>query len=385
MAGRSLITLGFAGFVALGLPEGAFGVAWPSMAEDFDQPISRLGVLLVALVVGYFVASALTGWTTARLGVGSTLVASSAISAGALVAFAVAPVWPVVVLAVVVLGVGTALIDAGLNAHTALHGGPRVMHLLHASFGIGATVGPLVMALFLAAPGSWRGGFAVFGLIQAFLAVGFLRTRDRWGSTHPAPAAGTRPGFTGAIVSGLVLFAVYTGLEVAAGQWAYSVLTEDRGVAEGPAGLWVAGYWASLTIGRLAAGAAGDRLSPERLIVVGGTTALAGTLVFWIATPLGAGGVGLLLIGFGLAPVFPMLVLVTPERVGPEHSTAVVGYQLAAAAVGAAVLPGAIGPLVGAVGLEAVAPALVVFAFATVVAIEVTRRMPDAATATAGG
>jgi fucose permease len=256
------------------------------------------------------------------------------------------------------------------------------MHLLHASFGIGATVGPLVMTLFLVGPGSWRAGYAVFALIQVALAAAFFRTRDRWGAVSPDTRGRGHPGLTGAIASGLVLFAVYTGLEVAAGQWAFSVLTEERGVAEGAAGFWVAGYWASLTVGRLLAGAAGDRISPERLAIGGMVTAVAGTIVFWLAptTSSAVGGAGLLLVGFGLAPIFPMLILLTPRRVGPDRSTAVVGYQLAAAAVGAALLPGGVGLLVNRAGLEAVAPAMVVFALTMVAAAEITRRMPDAST-----
>jgi len=33
MAARALIGLSFAGFIALGMPEGALGVAWPSLAD----------------------------------------------------------------------------------------------------------------------------------------------------------------------------------------------------------------------------------------------------------------------------------------------------------------------------------------------------------------
>jgi fucose permease len=377
--GRSLTTLGLAGFVALGLPEGATGIAWPSMAEDFDQDISRLGLLLVALVVGYFLASALTGPITQRLGIGRTLTASSAVSAVALLGFALSPTWAVLVMMLVLLGAGGGLIDAGLNAHTALHGGQRVMHLLHASFGIGATVGPLIMALFLVGPGSWRMGFAVFGVIQLGLTVAFFDTRDRWESTQSEAPSPDRLRLTGAITSSLALFAVYTGLEVAAGQWAYSVLTEERGLAAGAAGIWVAGFWASLTLGRLLAGAIGDRGHPQHLIVGGGLTAVAGTALFWASPAIGAGA-GLLLTGFGLAPVFPMMVLLTPDRVGRDQSTAVIGYQLAAAAVGAAVLPGGVGLLVAQAGLGAVAPALLTFAVATVVTIEFVRRTPDPAT-----
>jgi fucose permease len=280
----------------------------------------------------------------------------------------------------VVLGAGIALIDAGLNAYMALHEGPRVMNLLHASFGVGATVGPIVMTLFLVGPGSWRTGYFVFGLIQVGLTVSFFRTRGRWGETHPAAEPGHRPRLTGVIASSLALFALYTGLEVAAGQWSFSVLTQSRGVAEGLAGLWVAAYWGSLTAGRLLAGAGGDRLQPGAALAGGMATALGGTVLFWWNPATWVGVVGLLLVGFGLAPVFPTLVLLTPQRVGTSRSTAVVGYQLAAAAVGAALLPGIVSVLVNRYGLAAVAPALVVFAASLILAAELTRRLASGAT-----
>jgi fucose permease len=378
MVGRSLTALALVSFVALGLPEGATGVAWPSIAEDYNRSISQLGIILAALVVGYFIASALTGTITSQVGVGWTLVVSSLFSALGLFGFALAPVWGVVVAMMVILGCGSALIDAGLNAYMALHEGSRVMNLLHASFGIGATIGPIVMTLFLVGPGSWRTGYFVFGLIQLGLALAFHRTRNRWGDIHPA-AQTRRPRLTSVVLSSLVLFAVYTGLEVSAGQWSFSVLTEERGVAEGLAGFWVAAYWGSLTAGRLLAGAIGDRFRPQAALVGGLVVALAGTLLFWWNPATWAGAVGLLLVGFGLAPMFPTLVLLTPQRVGSDRSTAVVGYQLAAAAAGAALLPGLIGILVNRYGLDAVAPALVVIAVALVLAAEFTRSLASGA------
>jgi fucose permease len=374
MAGRSLTVLAFVSFVALGLPE-ATGVAWPSIAEDFDRDISQLGILLAAVVVGYFIAGALTGTITSRIGIGWTLVVSSSLSAFGLLAFAAAPEWWMLVALMVILGAGSALTDAGLNAYMALHADARVMNLLHASFGVGATIGPIVMTLFVVGPGSWRAGYAVFGLIQVGLTFAFLRTRDRWGTTHPGAEPVARPGLSRLIVSGLVLFAVYTGLEVAAGQWSFSVLTEERGVADGLAGFLVAAYWGSITLGRLLAGAIGDRARPETMLVTGMITALTGALLFWWNPTDWVGGAGLLIIGFGLAPVFPVLILLTPRRVGEDQSTGVVGYQLAAAATGAALLPGGIGILVDRIGLEAVAPALAAIAVALIVANTVTSRL----------
>jgi len=309
-------------------------------------------------------------------------VVSSALSTLGLFGFAFSPTWAALVAMMVVLGAGSALIDAGLNAYMALHEGPRVMNLLHASFGLGATIGPIIITLFLVGPGSWRTGYFVFGLIQMALTIAFLRTRKRWGETHPVTGPGPPPRLSGVIASSLALFALYTGFEVAAGQWSFSVLSEGRGVAEGAAGFWVAAYWGSLTAGRLMAGAIGDRLRPQAALAGGMATAAAGAILFWWNPATWVGALGLLLIGFGLAPVFPTLVLLTPRRVGTGRSTAVVGYQLAAAAAGAALLPGIVGLLVNRYGLDAVAPALVVYAVVLILAAEITRRLATTAAPT---
>ncbi|MEX1286939.1 MAG: MFS transporter, partial [Acidimicrobiia bacterium] len=266
-----------------------------------------------------------------------------------------------------VLGGGGGVVDAGLNAHVALERGARVMHLLHASFGVGATTGPALMTLFVVGSTSWRWGFAAIGVVQLLLGVLYLRTRKAWGAPEP-PVPGRRR-VDGAVVLSLAVFAVYTGLEVAAGQWAFSVLSEGRGVSAGAAGLAVTGFWGALTLGRLVAGAAGERWRPGATLSAGLALSVLGTVLFWWAPVMWVGAVGLLVVGLGLAPIFPMLTLLTPMRVGRERSTTVIGYQLTAASIGAVALPGGIGWLVGRLGLEVVAPVLVGAAVVLVVLV----------------
>ena len=51
----------------------------------------------------------------------------------------------------------------------------------------------------------------------------------------------------------MAVFFVYTGLEVAAGTWVYSLFTEARAITSSTSGMWVS-VWGSLTIGRLVSG-----------------------------------------------------------------------------------------------------------------------------------
>ncbi|MFM8370112.1 MAG: MFS transporter, partial [Chloroflexota bacterium] len=47
-----LVILSFIAFVALGMPDGLLGVAWPSIRGDFSIPLDSIGVFLTALVIG---------------------------------------------------------------------------------------------------------------------------------------------------------------------------------------------------------------------------------------------------------------------------------------------------------------------------------------------
>lgn len=391
-AGRSLLrsrggtyVLALATFVALGLPDGVLGVAWPSIRVAVDRPVSALGVLLVAQTAGYLVATAANGTLVASLGTGRLLVGATAVAACGFGTFAAAAsgAWSVLVAASAAVGAAAGMVDAGVNAHVAVHHGRRAMGLLHAAYGVGATAGPLLVTGLLAAEHTWRSAYGCITALQAALLVAFLTTRRSWRPAPTAPPVGggqepplPRPGTT--LVLTLVSFFVYTGLEIATGQWAFSLLTEERGVATTTAGLWVAAYWASLTGGRLVMAAVGERTSADLLL--GGATvgALLGTLVLWL-DPGGAGAVGLPLIGTSLAPIFPTLVSLTPERLGAHRAAHAIGYQLSAAGVGAAVLPGAVAVAVGRRDMEALGPSLLAMAAALLVVHVVTQVLAEPA------
>ncbi len=355
---RGVLLVAFASFVMLGLTEGSLGVAWPSMRSAFGRGVSELGALLAVSSVGYLSASIAYGRIHARLGTGAALGTGCTLMAVGLLGIAFAPVWLVVVLSAVLLGVGGGLVDSGMNAHAALEFDLRSMNLLHASFGVGATIGPVLMTISLTAGAAWRGGYAVMALAQAAVAVAIWRTRSRWTSRPPETGDDRIVTVRRArVVLLLALFFVYTGAEVGVGQWAYTLLREGRGMTTALAGGWVAAYWGGLTAGRFLVSAVGNRASPSHTLNASVLLALIGVGILWW-DPAGAGFVGLPVAGIGFAAIFPTLVSLTPLRIGRDRSTRMVGYQLAAASLGIATLPWVLGLLAEAQGLAVLGPGL---------------------------
>jgi fucose permease len=356
------LALASLGFVSLGLPEGLLGVAWPSIRESFGLGLDALGALLATFATGYFVASALSGRTLRRFGIGSVLSASCAITGVSLLGYSAAPTWPTMVALGAVLGAGAGTIDAGLNTYAAVQHGPRVLNWMHAAFGLGAAVGPLVMTAILQAGLPWTLGYVLVAAAQLCLSLGYALLRDQFAKPATSDAASPTPPIRSFLGNPLVwisvaLFFVYVGLEATAGQWSFTLLTQSREVPATLAGLLISGYWASLTIGRLLFGIVVSHVSPTNLLRACMLVAILASAVLWQG-----GSYALLVLGLVFAPIFPVLIAETPGRLGLGQTPDAIGLQVAAAVVGGAAIPALVGFLAARIGLEVVGACLVVSA-----------------------
>ena len=358
----SLMLIALAAFVMLGLVDGALGVAWPSLRSAFDRSVSDLGLLIAFGSVGYLTASLSYGWLHVRTGTGPLLGSGAGLMALGLVGFALSPAWALVAIAAAGVGLGGGLVDTGMNAHAALVFDIRTINLLHASYGVGATLGPVVITVSLTTSGAWRWGYAALAGVQVVTAILVWVRRNQWVGVEDGEA----PFSSSESIQLrrwllLASFFLYTGVEVAAGQWAFTLLNEGRAMSTAAAGTWVAAYWAGLTAGRFLFGMVGHRISPSRTLDGSVLLALGGLALVWL-DPGGLGQVGLPIAGLGFAAVFPTLVAVTPSRIGRDLSTSSMGYQLAAANIGAASIPWVLGLIAGSFGLETLGPGLFVTA-----------------------
>ena len=367
-----LIVLAFIAFISLGLPDGLLGVAWPSVRDGFGLPLDALGALLVAVNAGYLVSSFGSGYAISRLGVGRLLAVSCAVTGIGLIGYTLVAAWWMMVALGLLAGLGAGAIDGGLNTFVAAHFGERLMQWLHASWGVGITLGPFIMTLGLERFHSWRWGYVAVGASQIALGAYFALTASRWQSpTRPPPATETpnspdpqpllepAAAFRETLANprvwmSLTLFLVYTGIEATLGYWTYTLLTESRGISAQTAGFWTGGYWATFTVGRILAGLFSRRLGGDALIRTCLAGATAGSAILaWNPTP-GSSLAGVVILGFAIAPVFPGLVSGTRARVGRRHEANTIGMQIGIAGLGAALVPALAGVLARHTSIEVI-------------------------------
>jgi len=359
-----LIVLAFIAFISLGLPDGLLGVAWPSIRDEFGQPVKALGLLLFAAMFGYITSSFLSGTLMSRLGVGRLLAVSCFATGAGLLGYTLAPSWEVIALLGIVAGLGAGAIDAGLNTYIAANHSEGLMQWLHASFGVGITLGPIIMTGGLERFEQWRVGYWVVGGAQIALAICFALTASMWtrsstarGDSEPARLTDYKTPLTetlrqrGAWISALLFF-IYVGIELTLGHWGYTLMTEARQVLPEVAGVWVGLYWGSFTVGRILAGLYAGRLGIQRLLYISLGLALIGALLVLSNLSETTNLVGMMTVGFAIAPIFAGLVSDTENRVPHKHAANTIGMQIGAAGLGVAIVPSFAGYLADTIALE---------------------------------
>ena len=367
------VALAFFTFLVLSFPEGLLGVAWPTMRATFQVSLDALGTILLVGTAGSIAVSFVSGRLIRWLGLSRFLFFGILVRAISLVLYVFSPTWGTLIIAVFVAGMGIGAIDVGINAYFSENHSPRLMNWLHASFGVGVTIAPLVMTAILSRGYLWRWGYVVALGFQVCVIIGYLIFRINWQpkQTQAAtqlPADASPKGANlhtlrlPVVWLGMVLFFMTSGAEAVIGNWSFSLLHEIRGISLETAGLWVSIYWGSFTVGRILFGLFINNLNLQQVLKVCMVAVGIGGLLIWLNLAHVVSFLGLALIGFALAPVFPLLVFKIPDYVGKSHAKNAIGYNFASASLGLSLLPGLTGILANNFSLEVVGPVVIVAA-----------------------
>ena len=355
-----ILAVVYANFIVLGMVDGAFGVAWPYIRAGMGLPLEQAGIVMI--VQAFF--SALTSSRLGRISKYISLekidfIGTTAMALGFL-GFSFAPNFTTFVFFSALVGMGTGLIDSSLNAFMVKSFSSRHLNWLHCFWGFGASISPILMTQMILAF-TWRAGYASIAVAQgavAFIVLlvllkgGFKKVEKN--QEEALHASLDRQYLTKKrhIFIAVASFFLYTGIEHSIGFWISSILLESRGMVLEVVGMYPAVYFASIALGRMAVGFFANKFSDSAIIRFGFLLAFAGIAFVSITGSI----VGMALIGLGFAPIFPCLIHSTSNRFGPEILTRLVGYQVAAAGAGVAILSPLIGQVLARVSLEALFP-----------------------------
>lgn len=347
-----LLIIIYLSFISLGLPDSLLGSAWPVIQKDLSMDMSTVGIISIMISSGTIVSSLLSGKLINRFGTGKVTFVSVAMTAVALFGFSIAPSFTWLCIVSIPLGLGAGSVDAALNNFVAVHYKANHMSWLHCFWGVGATLGPIIMSFFIARNNDWKNGYFTISMIQFFLVFILFVTLPLWNKIErnrdkvleeekntQNVSAIKIPG----VKLALITFVCYCATETTTGLWASSYLVNYKGISVEEAARWSSLFYAGITVGRLLTGFLTVKFNNSILIRYGQIICIIGVISLILPLPTYFFMIGLIFIGLGCAPIFPSMIHETPKRFGEAKSQSVMGLQMAFGYIGSTVMPPILG------------------------------------------
>ncbi len=365
-ASRPQLGTAFFGFVLIGVASGAWGVLLPSLSAYYNVDKSVVGLLFFASAVGYFLSALSTGFLTAKLGQRWYLVTGTATFMLCCVLLALKPPFALVLFIRLFQGMATGILEAGLNLFVAaLPNNTALLNYLHAFYGVGALVGPLIASTILALSWGWNTAVLTWTFLALPLLIGLLALfrHQSSGAAHEGQTGEGENGLLAALKIPVVWFATlfllfYVGVEVSLGSWGYTFLLENRHESDLLAGGIVSGYWLGLTLGRFILNNIAGRLrlglSGLMYTCMGGI--VLGILMIWLIPGVVASAVAFCLTGFSLGPIYPSTVALVPDIVPSRMVSSAIGFLVGLSILGVALFPWIAGTLAQYTGIWSLLP-----------------------------
>lgn len=237
-----------------------------------------------------------------------------------------------------------------------LHEDPKgkaaALNLLGVFFGFGALVLPFSLGALTATFGVPRLLSAAAALCLAVAlaaaALSFPPPKQR----HGWPLADLSRFVRMPILAVLALLLFFqSGNEFLLGGYIATFLATELAVPQAQASYWLAAYWASIMVARLALSRMLLHVSASAVVLGGGLLSAVGALIVASAGGVAMAACGTLLTGLALAGIFPSVLGLTGARFR-EHSGTVFGILFTIALCGGMTIPWVAGHLAEAAGLR---------------------------------
>ena len=247
---RLIRGLTFLMFTMFAMTTDSVGVIIPQIIKTFGLGMAAAGSFHYATMTGIALGGVCLGFLADQLGRKSTIVLGLVVFAATAFLFAVGQSFGFFVVLLLVSGVGIGVFKTGALAligdiSTSTRAHTATMNMVEGFFGIGAIIGPAIVAALLASGASWKWLYVIAGGLCALLIVAAMLVR--YPQTPRAPQARLDIRVTLAMFANPYALAfsfaimLYVGVETAIYVWMPTLLSGYRGPA-----IWMAAYALSI-------------------------------------------------------------------------------------------------------------------------------------------
>ncbi|KAM5354062.1 hypothetical protein ACJ41O_000712 [Fusarium nematophilum] len=366
----------FWSMMVTGANDAAYGALIPYLEKYYDLSYVVVSLIFLSPFVGYILAAALNNTLHMRIGQRGIGVAAGICHLAAYIVISQHPPYPVLVFVYALAGFGNGIADAAWNAWTGnLARANETLGFLHAFYGIGGTISPLI-ATSMIAEGNlpwYTFYYIMIGMAAAELVV---CTWAFWNNGPEAYRKAMQANNENNAGMKEALFKMpyarvtwlcaafllgYVGVEVALGGWIVQFMIRVRNADNFPAGMTSVGFWLGLTVGRAILGFVTPLLGVKIAVALYLPATMALELVFWLVPQFYVSAVAVSLQGFFLGPLFPAVVIATTKLLPRHLHVSTIGFAAAFGGSGAAILPFAVGAIAQAKGVQILQPIILAF------------------------
>lgn len=341
-----LLVIIYIAFISLGLPDSLLGSAWPVIYEEFNIPISSMGILTILISFGTISSSLFASRLNHKFGSGIVTSFSVLLTAIAMFGFSISNSLLMLAIFAFPYGFGAGAIDSTLNNYVSLHYKKKHMNFLHAFWGIGTLVGPVAMSYAISKNFGWQKGYEIVAIIQIVIALIVFSSLFMWKKQEEITENKQEHLNIFQVLKIknvkyiLFTFLLYTGFEAVMFNWTSSYLVNEKGITKDLGALLASIFYIGMTVGRIIVGIFSNKVKTKNLIRFGLSLILVGLLIITFSfDSYIIAVIGIVIAGLGAAPIFPSLIHSTPSNFERSKSQAIISIEMFFAYSGFIILP----------------------------------------------
>ena len=271
-------------FISLGLPDSFIGSCWPTISEYFK--ISRDFQGIFSLIVSFFTiaSSFLTIKLTKYLKNYGVIAISIGLTISGLIIIGFSDNYYILLLAAIPLGFGGGAIDSILNSYVSLHYKAIHLNFLHAFWGIGAFISPLIIGSFIVDPRGFKDAAFVLSIIQTTILIITLSTLVLWVKVDKIYNIDSRNttnsennkeniGFFNTfklrgVIFACITFFSYIAIESLAYSWFTSLCVFGMNIDNDIASKYLSLFYIAISLGRVISGLLSIKIKDKTIFVL---------------------------------------------------------------------------------------------------------------------
>lgn len=287
-------------FVVYGWTASLLGSVWPKISSDIGVDVTLIGILVMINYISSGLSSLFTYRIRMKLGTSYSNILGLSLAAIGMLVFANATSFVMVIVAIIFYGISSGIIDVNSNSYVVKAYDTKWVSFMHASWGLGATIGPMIMSFAIVYLNNYSVGFYISFAVIILIIVLMLFAKRYWNSKkkfldksyvdlHSVTKEEKEAG-VGLIdilqvknaLKILFCFMLANGAGCSFSAWIATMAVEQRGATVAVGAIASSAFFFALMIGRVFFGMLADKVGITKTMLSCTVLTIIGIVIYYV-------------------------------------------------------------------------------------------------------